>query len=155
MSFLPSTNRAGCLAGIYLTNAVVAPLAIFYNVKSPFLHVPRWSLTKFLEQWTMANIGGATKRAFAAAIISGSFSLGNIIGPQTFQARDAPDFRPAKLAVMGTQAGCAFTTFLLFLYYVYQNKTRSNANENEDAFMEPESWARMTDKENKRFRYTY
>lgn len=103
----------------------------------------------------MANIGGATKRAFAAAIISGSFSIGNIIGPQTFQARDAPDFRPAKLAVMGTQAGCAFTTFLLFLYYVYQNKTRTNANENEDAFMEPESWARMTDKENKRFRYTY
>lgn len=32
MSFLPTSNRAGCLAGIYLTNAVVAPLAVFYNV---------------------------------------------------------------------------------------------------------------------------
>jgi H+/gluconate symporter-like permease len=105
----------------------------------------------------VANVGGATKRAFAAAIISGSFSLGNIIGPQTFQARDAPEYRPAKLAVMGTQAGCAFTTFVLFLYYVWQNKRRNNTSdvETEDAALSPEAWARMTDKENKRFRYTY
>ncbi|KAJ4344942.1 hypothetical protein N0V95_006097, partial [Ascochyta clinopodiicola] len=48
---------------------------------------------------------GATKRAFAAAVVSGSFSIGNLIGPQTFRARDAPAYRPAKLAVMGTQAG--------------------------------------------------
>ncbi|KAL2127907.1 hypothetical protein VTI74DRAFT_9995 [Chaetomium olivicolor] len=136
MSFLPTSNKAGCLAGIYLVNAVVAPLAIFYN-------------------WVMANVGGATKRAFAAAIISGSFSLGNIIGPQTFQARDAPDFRPAKIAVMGTQAGCALTTFLLFLYYVWQNKRRTSDGENEDAYLSPEAWANMTDKENKKFRYAY
>lgn len=109
-------------------------------------------------QWTVANIGGATKRAFSAAIISGSFSLGNIIGPQTFQARDAPEFRPAKLAVMGTQAGCAFTTFLLFLYYVWQNRKRNNRSDeaqDENSGLSPEAWARMTDWENKRFRYTY
>ncbi|OIW32846.1 putative allantoate protein [Coniochaeta ligniaria NRRL 30616] len=138
MSFLPTSNSSGILAGIYLVNAVVAPLAVFYN-------------------WTVANVAGPTKRAFAAAIISGSFSLGNIIGPQTFQARDAPEYRPAKIAVMGTQAGCALTTFLLFLYYVWQNKKRSNGSDsdNEDAFMSPEVWSRMTDKENAKFRYTY
>jgi hypothetical protein len=32
MSFLPTSNRSGCLAGIYLVNAVVAPLAVFYSV---------------------------------------------------------------------------------------------------------------------------
>jgi predicted MFS family arabinose efflux permease len=106
---------------------------------------------------TVANVAGPTKRAFAAAIISGSFSLGNIIGPQTFQARDAPNYRPAKIAVMGTQAGCALTTFLLFMYYVWQNRKRNNSSgsDNEEAFMSPEVWARMTDKENPRFRYTY
>ncbi|KAK4224218.1 putative allantoate protein [Podospora fimiseda] len=138
MSFLPKTNKNGILAGIYLVNAVVAPLAVFYN-------------------WLVANVAGPTKRAFAAAIISGSFSLGNIIGPQTFQARDAPEYRPAKIAVMATQAGCALVTFALFLYYSWQNKRRNNLaeNENEEAYMEPEVWARMTDKENKSFRYTY
>lgn len=105
----------------------------------------------------MANVSGATKRAFAAAIISGSFSLGNIIGPQTFQARDAPGYHPAKIAVMGTQGGCALTTFLLFLYYVWQNKRRNKTSDDEieDAFMLPEVWANMTDRENKRFRFAY
>lgn len=32
MSFLPVTNKNGILAGIYLVNAVVAPLTIFYSV---------------------------------------------------------------------------------------------------------------------------
>lgn len=108
-----------------------------------------------MPQWTAANFGGATKRAFATAIISGSFSLGNIIGPQTFQARDAPEYRPAKLAVMGTQAGCALTTFLLFLYYVWENKRRGELKENEEQYLDPEVWATQTDRENKSFRYTY
>jgi hypothetical protein len=34
MSFLPTTNKSGILAGIYLVNAVVAPLAVFYQVCS-------------------------------------------------------------------------------------------------------------------------
>jgi hypothetical protein len=90
-------------------------------------------------------------------VVSGSFSIGNIIGPQTFQARDAPEYRPAKLSVVGTQAGCVLTTFLLFVHYRWQNKKRQAAvdSETEEAFMSPEVWARMTDKENKRFRYSY
>lgn len=112
-------------------------------------------LTGKILQWTAANFGGATKRAFAAAIVSGSFSLGNIIGPQTFQARDAPDYRPAKIAVMGTQAGCAVVTLALYAYYRWENKRRGAKQQSEDAFMAPEVWASMTDKENKQFRYSY
>lgn len=33
MSFLPTSNEAGIIVGIYLVNAVVAPLAIFYQVR--------------------------------------------------------------------------------------------------------------------------
>lgn len=56
---------------------------------------------------------------------------------------------------MGTQAGCALTTFLLFLYYVWENKRRGELKENEDKYLDPEVWAAQTDKENKSFRYTY
>lgn len=137
MSFLPTSNRSGILAGIYLVNAVVAPLTVFYG-------------------WTAANFGGATKRSFAFAIVAGSFSLGNVIGPQTFQARDAPDYRPAKMAVMGTQAGCAVTTIALLMYYLWINKKRSGrSQQTEEAFMSPEAWTTMTDRENKNFRYSY
>lgn len=137
MSFLPETNKSGILAGIILVNSVVPVLSLFY-------------------QLTAANIGGSTKRPFAAAVISGSFSIGNIIGPQTFQARDAPEYRPAKIAVMATQAGCALTVFVLFLYYVWQNRKRAAMHKNtEEEYLDPEVWASMTDKQNTRFRYTY
>jgi hypothetical protein len=58
---------------------------------------------------------------------------------------------------MVTQVLCGLTTVLLFLYYVRQNKKRNNNSDsdNEDAFMTPEAWVRMTDRENKKFRYTY
>lgn len=36
MSFLPISNRSGCLAGIYLVNAVVAPLPVLYAVSGDF-----------------------------------------------------------------------------------------------------------------------
>jgi H+/gluconate symporter-like permease len=140
MSFLPLNSRSGRLVGLYLVNAVVAPLPILYG-------------------WTAANFSGATKRAFSAAVVSGSFSIGNNIGPQTFQARDAPDYRPAKLAVMGTQAGCAIVTIALYGYYRWENRRRDKRDQvlekGEEGFLERETWATVTDRENPQFRYVY
>jgi hypothetical protein len=89
------------------------------------------------------------------AVVSGSFSIGNIIGPQTFQARDAPDYRPAKLAVMGTQAGCAVVTLALVGYYWSMNKRRglSGTEPVKPTFLD--AWKRQTDRENKTFKYVY
>jgi hypothetical protein len=58
---------------------------------------------------------------------------------------------------MGTQAGCAFTTLVLFFYYVWANRSRGGKQEErtEEAYMNPDAWATMTDRENKSFRYTY
>jgi MFS family permease len=74
---LPISNKPGLLAGVYLVNSITATLIIIY-------------------QWTTSNIAGHTKRIFAMALVSGSFSVGNIVGPQTFQARDASQFILAK-----------------------------------------------------------
>ena len=134
MSFAPKSNRAALLAGIYLVNSIVATLIVIY-------------------QWTVANCAGQTKRAVTAAIVAGSFSIGNIIGPQTFQARDAPGYRPAKITVMATQAAGAVVSFVLFLYYVWANK-RKDARLNAER-VEVNDWENVTDKENKTFRYVY
>jgi hypothetical protein len=141
MSFSPKTNRAALLAGIYLVNAIVPTLSIIY-------------------QWTVSNCAGQTKRAIASALIAGSFSVGNIIGPQTFQARDAPDYRPAKITVMATQAAAAFMAAVLFAYYVWAN---SRKDSKEKALgpdggadnAEVHQWDNQTDKENTTFRYVY
>jgi hypothetical protein len=139
LSFAPSSNRAALLAGIYLINAITATLIILY-------------------QWTIANVAGHTKRVVASTLIAGSFSVGNIIGPQTFQAKDAPGYRPAKIAVMATQSAGAFVTVILFGYHVWANrqKDRKHGEESESDSMGVEAvWGNLTDKENPKFRYVY
>ncbi|KAE8153036.1 putative allantoate permease [Aspergillus avenaceus] len=139
LSFLPKTNRAGVLIGIYLVNAIVAPLPVIYH-------------------WTAANCAGHTKRAFASALVAGSFSIGNIIGPQTFQARDAPEYRPAKIAVLATQAAAAVLAVVLWQYYIWENKRRDRVQEaqtDDESVTDAKAWGGLTDKENKGFRYVY
>lgn len=105
MSFLPARNKVGLLVGIYLVNCIVAVLLLVFN-------------------WVSSNIAGHTKRSIATSLIAGAFSVGSIIGPQTFQARDAPNYYPAKIAVLATQAGAAFFAIILRLYYGWQNSLR-------------------------------
>ncbi|KAJ5691665.1 hypothetical protein N7488_012400 [Penicillium malachiteum] len=136
MSFLPKSNTAGVLMGLYLVNAIVATLPILY-------------------QWTMANCAGHTKRAFASALVAGSFSVGNIIGPQTFQARDAPGYQPAKISVLATQAGAAVVAVALFFYYLWENRRRDKKQGPENGAVVDEKWAGLTDKQNHSFRYVY
>ena len=85
MAFLPSkpphANKAGLLAGIYLINFIVPVVAI-------------------ILQWAASNIAGHTKRTVSIALIASAFSLGNIVGPQTFQAKDAPDYIRAKITLL-------------------------------------------------------
>lgn len=142
MSFLPSgktnANKAGLLAGVYLINFVVATLIVLY-------------------QWTASNVAGHTKRVVSMALISGAFSVGNIVGPQTFQAKDAPQYIPAKITVLATQAAGAFVTILLFVYYKYANaqKDKKEAAAAVEISTEKSQWDNLTDKENMKFRYVY
>ena len=137
MSF-KQNNKAALLAGVYMVNSIVATLIIIY-------------------QWTVANCAGQTKRVVASALIAGSFSIGNIIGPQTFQARDAPEYTPAKIAVLATQAGGALVSGLLFLYYLYANKKkdRKYGLQGSATGAEADRWVNRTDMENENFRYVY
>lgn len=134
MSFTNKRRKAALLAGIYLVNSIVATLIVIY-------------------QWTVANTAGQTKRAMTAATVAGSFSIGNIIGPQTFQAKDAPQYIPAKITVMATQAAGAVAAFVLFLYYVWANKRKDKQQQGGSS--EAHKWANETDKENATFRYVY
>ncbi|KAL8968541.1 MAG: hypothetical protein Q9183_002416 [Haloplaca sp. 2 TL-2023] len=140
MSFATG-RKASQLAGIYLVNVITATLIIIY-------------------QWTGSNVAGQTKRVISVALVSGSFSVGNIIGPQTFQARDAPDYIPAKITVLATQSAAALIAFVLFLYYVWSNKSKKSASSIEGSVgaeggRDEQLWEDRTDKQNPTFRYVY
>ena len=141
MSFLPKSNTAGVLMGMYLLSAIIAPFPLISN-------------------WLASNCAGHTKRALASSLLAAAFSVGNIIGPQTFQARDAPEYRPAKIAVLATQASSAVVTVVLHFYYVWENKRRdARQSLQEKGEQGPtagiEDWVGMTDRENPRFRYVH
>ncbi|KAJ7672504.1 hypothetical protein DFH06DRAFT_1363486 [Mycena polygramma] len=97
MSFLPSSHRAGLLAGIYLVN--IETVTLFLN----------FSLTT-------ANVAGQTKRVSTNALIAGAFAL--------FKPRDAPQFIPAKVVLLVTQTVGALFAVGLRVYYGRQNRAR-------------------------------
>ncbi|OOF91769.1 hypothetical protein ASPCADRAFT_399674 [Aspergillus carbonarius ITEM 5010] len=102
MSFLPTSNQPGCLAGIYLVNTTVAPLALIFA-------------------WTGANYKTYTMKVAGSSLISAGFSIANIIGPQTFQARDAPGYIPAKITIVAVNAGAIGVATTLRVVYGWRN----------------------------------
>ncbi|KAF2673757.1 allantoate permease [Microthyrium microscopicum] len=102
MSFAPKTNHAALLAGIYLVNAAVAPYALILATAG-------------------ANYRGYTRKVAGGSIIAAAFSIANIIGPQTFQAKDAPNYYPAKVALVSTTAAAIVVAILLRFLYGYRN----------------------------------
>ena len=137
MSFVPIRLKGGLLAGIYLINTVTAMLPVVYH-------------------WMAANVAGHTKRPFAMGFVSAGFALGNLIGPQTFQAKDAPDYTPARVTVLATLVAGALMSVLIYLYYRVVNAQRDGrAQARPDDLGVDEKWGNLTDKENRSFRYVY
>ena len=142
MSFLDPSYQGGKLAGIYLINTIVAPLALNYS-------------------WVGANTAGYTKRIGANALMAVGFSFANIIGPQTFQAKDAPQYIPAKITLFAVAGGAMLVSALLRVLYAYRNASRRGLREaqladevaNVDA-MEREQ-EDLTDQGNPAFIYVY
>jgi len=102
MAFLPATSKPGLLIGIYLVNT--AP-----------------SVYPLVLSTAAANYRGYTRKIAAGAIIAASFSIGNIIAPQTFQAADAPRYMPAKITLIAVMGGAAVVAVGLRQLYGYRN----------------------------------
>ncbi|KAI9696882.1 MAG: hypothetical protein M1820_007957 [Bogoriella megaspora] len=139
MAWPVGNKQHSALAGVFLVNAYI-------------------SLTPILYQWTVSNVAGHTKRSFASAMIQAAFAVGNIIGPQTFQAKDAPDYQPAKVSMVVFLSVMICLVATLALYYRNCNRTRNQRSTTSDAaedISDAKAYSGLTDKENVDFRYTY
>ncbi|OBT71040.1 hypothetical protein VF21_10625 [Pseudogymnoascus sp. 05NY08] len=144
MAFLDTKNLAGRLAGIYMINFIVAPLAIIFS-------------------WVGANTAGYTKRVAANSMVAMAFGVANIIGPQTFQARDAPKFIPAITTVFAVAGGAMVVSAALRLLYGHRNRNSIRKREQQMQSIategpmadELEDHQEMTDRQNLAFVYVY
>ena len=105
MSFLPKSNKAGLLAGIYLINCIVPTVMLTYN-------------------WMTVNTFNYTEKVINANLGSFLFNLGNLVGPQPFQSRDAPEYKPAKITLMATLLAPILFVLMLHTFHYRSNKSR-------------------------------
>jgi predicted MFS family arabinose efflux permease len=132
MAFLPGDAKAGKLIGNYMTNCIGASLPLLYS-------------------WVAANYAGHTKKVTMNAVLLMSFCLGNIIGPETFQNKDAPDFIPAKITIVVTVCVAIVLTITLRFVYMRENRRRDRV-EVDLEHMENQEFLDLTDRQNMEFR---
>ncbi|KAI5960525.1 DAL5 [Candida theae] len=132
LAFAPTNS--GKLAGYYLyTLAPVGFICILSQVSS--------------------SVAGHTKKITVNAIFLIGYCVGNLIGPQTFIANQAPVYAGAKIAIVvcGSVALCCLIA-IYFSYYT-ENKRRDALPPVDMSHIENYEFADLTDKENPNFRY--
>ncbi|KAK5125971.1 hypothetical protein LTR85_011326 [Meristemomyces frigidus] len=138
MAFLPNKSdyKAGKIIGIYLCGIFGPNLSIMYS-------------------WAAANYAGHTKKVTINAIILAAYGASNIVGPLTFTGATAPQYIPAKVAIMVTLAVAVATTLVLRYLYVWENKKRDRLalELGGQGHVEDIEFMDLTDRENPEFRY--
>lgn len=71
-----------------------------------------------------SNVAGYTKKQLTAAAIFIGWCVGNIAGPQTFIASEAPGYRTAYVAMVVSYAVKLGMVFVLYAYMVWFNRKR-------------------------------
>lgn len=108
MSFMPTSNQGGCLAGIYLVNTVCLGFSSNRCCSTDEradgralgvdICLDRCQFQRLYHEGEPSAMGPVEYRALISSqvagtgLVSAAFSVANIIGPQTFQARDAPQY---------------------------------------------------------------
>ena len=103
-----------------------------------------------------SNVAGSTKKVTVACIGTVAYTVGNIISPQTFQARDAPRYLPAKISICIIYFLITVDLFVMRWVLERRNKKREQERAALGDDYKPEEnheFLDLTDLENKEFRY--
>lgn len=137
-----STNTAGTLAGLYIVYMYWAP----YMVYSQLI--------------MYANVAGTSKKVGVFGISYIGYAVGNLIGPQSFRANEAPNYPTAYTIML---VGYCASLALLGVYAWLCRRDNKQKELDEAAWRQTggdagdvaEEWKDLTDKQNPKFRYTW
>ncbi|CZR58593.1 related to allantoate permease [Phialocephala subalpina] len=135
---LPSSNRAGRLAGFYCTG--------FSNVGLPL----QFSLMS-------SNVAGHTKRGVSNAIMFFGYATGFIVGPQFFLSSEAPAYPTGFKTMIITFGTACLGPLGLWAYLIWINRKREKMireSGNENVYARNEEFLDLTDKEQIHFVYS-
>ncbi|KAL3417223.1 major facilitator superfamily transporter [Phlyctema vagabunda] len=134
---MATTEKAPALIGYYLSGGI--PIG--------------WTTILGL---TSTNVAGSTKKVTVACIGTIAYTVGNIISPHTFQAKDAPRYLPAKISIVIIYFLITLDLCVIRWLAVRENKKRDAARaEMGDSYVVEKNHEFMdfTDRQNLEFRY--
>lgn len=128
MIAFPHSMPAGRLAGYYLTQAAPAAFVALLSLIS-------------------SNVAGYTKKTTVAAIYLMAYCVGNIIGPQTFRPKDAPQYVPAEITIVVCLVSCLVDFGFIYWYCKRQNRIKAAFRARPGYVkVENQEWLDMTDR---------
>lgn len=135
IAFLPHSLGAG-LTGLYLV--MLYPIGLICTLSL-----------------VASNTAGHTKKLVVNAVVLVGYCVGNLLGPQTFRAADAPAYTAAKICIVVFFALAIVVTMLIWLINVRENRRRDSlyGGDITEAELHELQTADLTDKQNKHFRY--
>ena len=103
-----------------------------------------------------SNVAGHTKKITVSAMYLIGYCVGNLIGPQTFIASQAPEYRGGQISIVVCYSLSVIVIAWLYYNYWSENRRRDRLLA-EGALEIPDieniEFADLTDKENVKFRY--
>ena len=113
-----------------------------------------------LLAWNASNIAGHSKKVTANALTMISFCVGNILGTQTFQAKQAPGYASGKISIVATLVAVCFVVVALRLYNDHLNRQNERVlagmgEVEKEELREKMAFADQTDRKNLFFKYTH
>ncbi|KAI5478460.1 allantoate permease [Pseudohyphozyma bogoriensis] len=139
LHLVPRTNRGGSLTGLYILWMYWGP----YTSAQTIMY---------------SNTAGFTKKYCVFAFAYMGYCVGNITGPLTFKASQAPTYSGGIVAMLCGYIIAWFLVLVLYLYTIYLNKKKEQQLAEYEATRVGkedllEEWHDLTDWENPRFRY--
>ncbi|KAL3434166.1 fungal-specific transcription factor domain-containing protein [Aspergillus tetrazonus] len=133
---LPRSNIGGQMVGIYLLYTYFGPYVVGISM-------------------AQANTAGSTKKTVQYSILYIGYAVGNLIGPQTFRANQAPAYTGGFVSMLVCYCVCVALMAGYWSIAVVLNRRRVNAAETpeRDGNLQ-EAFADMTDFQQKGFKYT-
>ncbi|KAH7013837.1 major facilitator superfamily domain-containing protein [Ilyonectria destructans] len=135
---LPRTNVGGQMVGIYLLYTYFGPYVVGISM-------------------AQANTAGNTKKAVQYSILYIGYAVGNIIGPQTFRANQAPAYTGGFIAMLASYCVCVLLMAVYWaISFTFNRRRIDGVDPGEEQVHEDlvDAFADPTDFQQKTFKYT-
>lgn len=130
---LPRSNLGGQMVGLYLLYTYFGPYVVGISL-------------------AQANTSGHTKKTVVFAILYIGYAVGNLIGPQTFRASQAPTYTGGFIAMIACYCVCILLMGLYWLLAEMQNRKLDGVDLSSRDIIE--NFLDETDMKQEGFRYT-